>query len=568
MVFLQQMDCFMTDHTDIAPGEEGSESFFFSNKARTILVFVIFFALCVGLQWVRGDFQNGFNGEPDEAAHYITGLMVRDYIAGFFPGSPLAFAENYYLHYPKVAFGQWPPLFYFLQAAWTLIFPVSHTSLLVLMALITTCLAFLLFHAAERYLGFWPGMGAGFLLLFAPLIQRHTGMVMCDTIGAVFCFAAALLFGRYLDSEHWRASFAFGILASVAILTKHNELSLAIMVPVAVLLAGKWRLLRTRAFWISPGLVILFCLPWDLLTFKHVSSTWVYKQSAGFLRAAMEYHALTFVYMVGYLLFVFVIVGVLVRVAYPLKSRTSIPGFWATMAAQIISVWMLHVMVPSGLERRHEMAALPALILFAVAGMVWLLHRFPLPKISYRWRGAALATLLLVISLKKSLAIPHVAHQGFPAAASYLVVNSDPTSIALVSSAAFGEGDFIAEVASREKRPGHILLRATKVLAEVDWVGRSYHSKFETPQQLMQYLEQVPVRILVMDMAPGVSRTHIALLREMVALYPERWQIVGVFTGDRSECPLCEIRMYRLSDGKDSGKTGIGVSVKDMIRRY
>lgn len=31
--------------------------------------------------------------------------MIRDYIANGFPASPMKFAEEYYVHYPKVAFG-------------------------------------------------------------------------------------------------------------------------------------------------------------------------------------------------------------------------------------------------------------------------------------------------------------------------------------------------------------------------------------------------------------------------------------------------------------------------------
>ena len=38
----------------------------------------------------------------------------------------MAFAENYYLHYPEVAMGHWPPGFYLLQAVWTLLFPTQR----------------------------------------------------------------------------------------------------------------------------------------------------------------------------------------------------------------------------------------------------------------------------------------------------------------------------------------------------------------------------------------------------------------------------------------------------------
>src|ERR1039457_5438067 len=64
----------------------------------------------------------GRTGNPDESAHYITGLMIRDYIASCQFTSPMTYAENYYAPYPKPAFGMWPPFFLITEALWTLIF--------------------------------------------------------------------------------------------------------------------------------------------------------------------------------------------------------------------------------------------------------------------------------------------------------------------------------------------------------------------------------------------------------------------------------------------------------------
>ncbi|SRR6056297_1101626 len=63
----------------------------------------------------------GFGAEmyhPDEPAHFVTGVMVTEYLRGAEFTAPVEFAEAFYLRYPKVAFGHWPPLFYFVQAAW------------------------------------------------------------------------------------------------------------------------------------------------------------------------------------------------------------------------------------------------------------------------------------------------------------------------------------------------------------------------------------------------------------------------------------------------------------------
>src|SRR5688572_12835379 len=82
----------------------------------TLSAALMFLALALALQIVRGSYHDEFNGSPDEPAHFVTGLMVRDYVANGLPGSPMAFARDYYLHYPKVAFGQWPPILYVVQA--------------------------------------------------------------------------------------------------------------------------------------------------------------------------------------------------------------------------------------------------------------------------------------------------------------------------------------------------------------------------------------------------------------------------------------------------------------------
>ncbi|MGD1096409.1 MAG: hypothetical protein ABSB35_31000, partial [Bryobacteraceae bacterium] len=89
------------------------------------------------------------NGYPDEPAHYITSLMLRDYLTSAQWAHPMRFAEDYYLHYPKVTFGIWGPGFQILSAIWMLIFSHSRTSILLLMALITAAIATALFYVGR-----------------------------------------------------------------------------------------------------------------------------------------------------------------------------------------------------------------------------------------------------------------------------------------------------------------------------------------------------------------------------------------------------------------------------------
>ena len=114
----------------------------------------VFLGFAVTLQALSGAYAVDFAGNPDEPAHYVTGVMVRDYLAAFPWQPPMTFARNFYSHYPIVAIGHWPPMFYVVQAAWTLPFGVSRLSVLLLMAMPLCCHSdrcFCLMAAAFRH---------------------------------------------------------------------------------------------------------------------------------------------------------------------------------------------------------------------------------------------------------------------------------------------------------------------------------------------------------------------------------------------------------------------------------
>lgn len=60
--------------------------------------------------------------------------MVYKYLTTAIGTNPMLFAGRFYAHHPAVAFGHWPPLFYILQACWGLLFALSRTSALILIA--------------------------------------------------------------------------------------------------------------------------------------------------------------------------------------------------------------------------------------------------------------------------------------------------------------------------------------------------------------------------------------------------------------------------------------------------
>ena len=181
---------------------------------------------------------------PDEAAHFVTGLMVRDYLTSGFHESPLKYADSYYMHYPKIGLGIWPPFFYIVQAAWTLASGASVAAVLRLNYVLALALALMTGWRLWKEYGL-PEAAAGSLLLVSlPLVQMYSNMVMAEMLSALLMFGAAVCFARYMDAEQprgqWRAAIAFGLAAGLAIMTKGTGLALALVPVLAILLTGRY----------------------------------------------------------------------------------------------------------------------------------------------------------------------------------------------------------------------------------------------------------------------------------------------------------------------------------------
>lgn len=128
---------------------------------RSVPVLLAFYALGIAVQWWNGTFSSEFGRYADEGMHYVTGLMIRDFLAT--PAAwlhPMPFAKAYYAHFPKIGLGNWPPVFPFLQALWSLPFGVARPIMLLEVQLFTALTAFLLYRQIATRLGLpspgWP----------------------------------------------------------------------------------------------------------------------------------------------------------------------------------------------------------------------------------------------------------------------------------------------------------------------------------------------------------------------------------------------------------------------------
>jgi hypothetical protein len=462
-------------------------------------------------------FSGGLTGEfgnhPDEAAHYVTGLMIHDYVAVGNWQTPRAFAESFYVHYPKVAFGVWPPLFHVMEAGWMLLASPSRASVLLMLTCITGLLAFSVFRVVAERFGFLSGLCAGLLLTTSPLMQRNTQMVMIDSSVALFCFLATLRFGRYLETGRWQDSAWFGVWSSAAMLAKYNGLELALLPPLCILFTRRWDLLRQRSLWVSAGIVLVLCGPWYLRMWNLVAYAAEPLPDQGtFLPVLGGNFTVITSAMVGIPLFLVAVAGAAFLVVQPATGKH---GIWISCGSLILSCWIFHSITSPDPGSRYMLPALPALITFLPVGVMGIagLARCK-PLYVALGIGAVYAATCFQIVPKQ--------HFGYSDVADAITRHKDLAhAVILAAGSSPSEGMSVSEIAMRDQRPAHYVLRGSKMLATDTWMGARYRLLYPDTASVLDALAKSGVQVVILD---ADSQPHNRLLEEALRSAPETWQ--------------------------------------------
>jgi hypothetical protein len=503
---------------------------------------LILAAITLGLQGASGAWLSEFGGHPDEAAHYVTSLMMRDYVfGGGLPGNPLAFAENYYAHYPRIALGHYPPVFYLLAAPWLAVFGTSAASTMVFMAAQSTAFALSAFLMARRRYDYLTAILAGAGVALLPLTQRYTSLVMSDLALALACLGSAWAFGRFLATGKLRWSLLFAVLASTATLVKGSGLMMALVVPLAIVLAWRWDVLLNWRLWVAPPLVVLLVAPWTIKTYA-ISKEGMMKWTPDYpLTSALSLGGdLPQELGWGILLAALIGLGFILRPLFRPRvaegERRGLAPDDAAMVAFPFALLAFYILVPSGFDERYVLPVVPAALVLAAWGIHGLAGILT-PRGSREMRPVAIAGALFAVVAIAFFAVifrvPDKNFHGFRKAAQLVYQDLESarkkqpqvSREILVSSDSYGEGAFIAELAQLDqKRPSYIVQRSSKMVASSDWIGRDYKVAFDTPEALAAGLRASTVNWVVRDeqsIPVTKQEPHHKLLGQAMDLLPK-----------------------------------------------
>ncbi len=538
----------------------------------TTLLFLFYLAVAAGFQILAGAPDSEFGGYPDESAQYVTGMMVHDYVAQGLPAGPMRYAENYYLHYPQVAFGHWPPIFFLMEAVWAFLFGSSRYSLLLLSACVAAAIAVLLHREIQSRFPLLLAFTGGVLFLSLSLVQRHASMVMADLPLTLFFVVSLLLLIRSFENDTWEAAAWFGFAASVAIMTKPSGLALAFVPPLVIVLTGQYDRLKTARFWVPALIVVALCGPfyfwsWDM---QRAGSRSFPVVGERFVREMFHYSKF-WLRILGPVLLVAGIVGILVLVAVPLV-RGKLDIGWAVFGSSLVAVQIFHCFAPASCEPRRLLTAVPAAILFIAGGLWWISRRSWLRTVPQPWRLPLATLTALCLFCVQTFSLHHPPYRGFSVVVRKLLARPDlQRAVFLISSNRKAGGAFIAEVASQESRPSHVIVRADKYLSSSTWRGRDNRVFYSTPAQVMRALRRIPVRVLVIHSVPGVPNPPDQdLLLAMVKKYPERWKGILTVPNERAPRPTKRggtITVYEWIGKPGSSRLRLEIDMGDKLNK-
>lgn len=478
------------------------------------LVFAFLFALAVGLQRAARAYDGDCGNHPDESAHFVTALLIHDYLKSGLPDSPIRYAERYYVHYPKVAIGMWPPVFHGSLALWMLLFGANHAPALAFLACIAALLAVGIYAILGRR-SRAAALTAAIMLLLLPLMRASTGMVMADTAVALFGFVSIVMLARFITSGRSADAVWYGVFVTLASVTKANGIAFVLAAPLALLLTRRWDLLRCRSLYYAAAIFTVFGLPWQVYSFLLIQQN-LYGPlpTAGRFANAVAMYFRILWEALGPVLGLVVLLGITFELLAIIRRKT-VSALPACAIAAVLAIVGYHA--TAGVEPRYMVAALPLLLLLLPTRLWWRTRIRPTAV----W-GGVLALFLITLPV-----MPRTMPLGYQRAAEIIKSEAPEAEALFISSDGRGEGSFVASVAAGDSRPKHIVLRATKVVAELTWFGRNYRLLYGTTAKMQEALEAIPIDVLLVDENADGHFPHQQIILTVVEAFPHKWRLLG-----------------------------------------
>jgi hypothetical protein len=498
-------------------------------RARNLLMVGMLLTGTVGLQVASGAYRSERNSYSDEAAHFMNALLLRDYIREGLHQNPLQFATEYYLHYPKIAPGMWPPLFSTSAGLLMLLGWPAGTAPLVLLALVNAWAAWRLYRFILSFGSPVDAVVLAGVLCVIPALVDLTTAAMIDLLILALALEATYWLARFFSTGKNRHALLYGLFATLCCLSKGNGLALALLPPCLAIFTRRWDRFAQPGLYIAAAMVALVAGPPMALSFHLDAAIGDF--------GPLHFHDLTrrlFFYsavlwrQLGWLMTSVSLFGLVVAVYEGTRPHgTEAAVNKAALAALAVAGLAFHLVSPHLMDSpRYIAMVFPPLLGLIPVGIDGIASRTRAKSSSGLLRTALLlAVVATFLAVTPSVALRRPLGAG--ATVDYIERSGGlPNSTTLVISDEYGEGAMVSEVARRHPVPRATVIRGTKFVATDDWAGGRFQMLYDSPRALLKEMEDLHVGYLVVDYSPDA----IAAVRF--------WRLISVLidtNGDRLE---------------------------------
>lgn len=475
---------------------------------------------------------SGLSGS-DEGSHFLNSYLIWSYLTEAIGKNPLSYAQDFYIHYPKISIGHWPPLYYSFLSLFFFILPHAPWPFLIINMLVGALPALLIARVIRKALGLQWAIVSAVIYVMIPIVLNNTIRLMLDQALASLCLLAAFIWSSYAKETRLRQGIVYAIVTSAAILIKGNGWLLGVFPLFHIILTGNWRLLLNWRTYVSGIFALLIVGIWTIVTYKISSDGFNYDFGVDYFVLAISNFLPAIYSNLGFLGSIFVFIGILGSFYYS-KKYAALKEVVTICLSLILATIIFHSIIPVDLDARYMSSAIPPLIILMVIGL-WIVSQ------RIQWtanRQLLILTFITAIFSIQGILFLNARPTRFDMHMDIVAneVTSNPNGMVIVIDGNSGsEGALTAEVAIRDFDHKNYVVRSSQLLAKSDFMGHQYTLKVDKPESVLNLLDEISCNAIVIADGPFIEPrfAHSDLLLSAIKLPSSQFQLKKVYEHDR-----------------------------------
>lgn len=403
---------------------------------------------------------------------------------------PITYAERYYVQYPALTIGMYPPVFYTVEALFFKVLGVSPLAARLAVLLFTLLGVNVFFLLCRMWFPLWLSVVGGMLYLLQPVTLFGQKNVMVEMPALAMSIVAIYFLCVATERGTQWACFWAPLFAALAFLTKQNTIFLVPIWCVWILAHRKWDLAKSRHFVMGILVGVVVLIPWVIINLT-VSRSYV--EAFAFQEYHLWSNCLYYLKhcseIVSYPVVTLSVVSVILWPKLRQYSGYKFSLLWGFSV--LLSISVMEFTTP-----RYAMFIVPAMIILSMYLVRLVTEKFWV-LLSRRPVYPVLLLALICLHLNTDRVWGGRDIQGFEEVADFVV--QDRECVSVFYDGYFDEA-FIFHMRARDKDRRVFVFRASKlVFSTMMIVELAYNELITQPSEFLAVLDRYSIKYLVQE---------------------------------------------------------------------